>query len=194
VNKAIQGGVLMKIMILTSSPNKDGLTAACGAEAKKGAEMGSATVSIIDLNALNISRCQACGNGWGTCGDKHVCQVEDDFQKLHSEMAEADGYIIITPVYWHDMSESLKAFVDRLRRCEAGKGDQNSLAGKPFVCVAAPGGSGNGAISCLASFERFVDHVKGVKYDFINITRRSRDYKLTTIREASKSMAESLLK
>jgi len=183
----------MKIMVFTSSPNKDGLTAACGAEAKKGAEMGSAQVELVDLNELNIPRCQACGNGWGTCRDKHFCQVEDDFQNLHSKVAEADGYIIITPVYWHDMSESLKAFLDRLRRCEAFS-DKNVLSGKPFVCVAAPGGSGNGAISCLASFERFVDHVKGVKYDLINITRRSRDYKLITIREASKSMAESLLK
>jgi multimeric flavodoxin WrbA len=182
----------MKIMILTSSPNKDGLTASCAKEAKVGVEMGSANASIIDLNALNIASCHACGNGYGPCGSKHTCQVEDDFQNLHVEMSEADAYIIITPVYWHEMSESLKVFIDRLRRCEASNGEKNNLAGKPFVCVAAPGGSGNGCISCLASFERFVDHVKGVKYDFIGITRKSRDYKLTTIREASKSMVESL--
>jgi len=182
----------MGIMILTSSPNNDGLTAACGKEAQIGVGMGSADASIIDLNKLNISSCHACGNGWGTCLDKHTCQVKDDFQKLHSEMAEADGYIIITPVYWHDMSESLKVFIDRLRRCEASKGDKNNLAGKPFISVAAPGGSGNGCISCLASFERFVDHVKGIKYDFIGVTRRNREYKLKTVREASKSMAESL--
>jgi len=183
----------MNIMIFTSSPNKDGLTAACGEEARIGVEMGSSDASIIDLNALNISSCSACGkNGWGTCLDKHICQVEDDFQKLHAAMAEADGYIIITPVYWHDMSESLKVFIDRLRRCEASNGDKNNLFGKPFICVAAPGGSGNGCISCLASFERFVDHVKGVKYDFIGVTRRNREYKLTTIREAAKSMAKNL--
>ena len=181
----------MNIIILTSSPNSDGLTAACGLEAQIGAKMGSANASIINLNALNISSCHACGNGWGPCKETHTCQVEDDFQNLHLTMAEADGYIIITPVYWHDMSESLKVFIDRLRRCEASKGEQNNLAGKPFICVAAPGGSGNGCISCLASFERFVDHVKGVKYDFIGITRRNRDYTLTTIREAAKSMATS---
>lgn len=183
----------MNIMILTSSPNKDGLTAACGQEAKAGVEMGCVDASIIDLNSLNISSCHACGSGWGTCRDKNNCQVEDDFQKLHAEIMKADGYIIITPVYWHDMSESLKVFIDRLRRCETSKGTENSLAGKPFICVAAPGGSGNGCISCLASFERFVDHIKGVKYDFIGITRRNREYKLTTIREAAKSMAKSLM-
>ncbi len=182
----------MKIMILTSSPNNDGLTAACGEEAKIGVEMSSANASIINLNTLNIPSCHACGNGWGTCLNKHTCQVEDDFQKLHTTMTQADAYIIITPVYWGDMSESLKAFIDRLRRCEASNGEKNNLFGKPFICVAAPGGTGNGCISCLASFERFVDHVKGVKYDFIGVTKRNKDYKLTTIRSAAKSMAESL--
>jgi len=182
----------MKIMIITSSPNKDGLTAACRNEAKAGVEMGLATAQTINLNTLNIPACHACGSGWGTCLKEHTCQVKDDFQDLHAKMAEADGYIIITPVYWGDMSESLKAFIDRLRRCEALNGDANSLFGKPFICVAAPGGTGNGCISTLASFERFVDHVKGVKYDFIGVTRRSRDYKLNTIKNAAKSMVESL--
>ena len=55
----------MKIIILTSSPNEDGLTAACGEEAKAGAESGDAIASIINLNSLNISSCHACGKGWG---------------------------------------------------------------------------------------------------------------------------------
>ena len=182
----------MNIMIITSSPNTDGLTAACAVEAKAGVEMGSATASVVNLNTLNIPSCHACGNGWGTCRTEHTCQVQDDFQNLHTSMRDADGYIIITPVYWGDMSESLKAFSDRLRRSEATNGDKNNLAGKPFICVAAPGGTGNGGISCLSTFERFVDHIKGVKYDFIGVTKRSKDYKLTTIREAAKSMVQSL--
>jgi len=182
----------MKIVILTSSPNNDGLTAACSNEAKAGVEMGSANALTINLNKLNISSCHACENGWGTCHVNHTCQVEDDFQELHAQVAAADGYIIITPVYWHDMSESLKVFIDRLRRCEATNGKKNNLFGKPFICVAAPGGTGNGCISTLATFERFVDHIKGVKYDFIGITQRNRDYKLTTIRDAAKSMSKSL--
>jgi len=60
------------------------------------------------------------------------------------------------------------------------------------ICVAAAGGTGNGLISCLATMERFVDHVKGKKYDFIGVTRKSKAYKLKAIYEAAKSMAESL--
>ncbi|MCB2352643.1 flavodoxin family protein [Clostridium estertheticum] len=182
----------MNIMIITASPNTDGLTAACGKAAKVGVEMGSALANMISLNTLNIPSCHACESGWGTCLKEHTCQVKDDFQDLHEKMSKADGYIIITPVYWGDMSESLKSFIDRLRRCEASNGDKNSLFGKPFICVAAPGGTGNGCISTLASFERFVDHVKGVKYDFIGITRRNKEYKLVTIKNAANSMVQSL--
>jgi len=183
----------MNITILTSSPNKDGLTAACAKAAVEGAELSGAQVFLVCLNDLNIPSCIACGNGWGTCRDGHYCQVENDFQKLHADLKETDALIIITPVYWGEMSESAKNFIDRLRRCEAINGDKNILAGKPIICIAAAGGSGNGTISCLESMDRFVNHIRGIKYDFIGITRSSREYKLTTIKEATRSMAKKQL-
>jgi hypothetical protein len=42
--------------------------------------------------------------------------------------------------------------------------------------------------------EKFVDHVKGVKYDLIGVTKRNRDYKLKAIYEAAKQMGDSLNK
>ncbi|HBV98591.1 MAG: iron-sulfur protein [Peptococcaceae bacterium BICA1-7] len=182
----------MKIMVITGSPNKEGLTADCGNQARLGAEASGAEVTSVCLNDLNIGRCRACNNGWGTCRDRHVCQVEDDFQKLHAGLKEIDGFILVTPVYWWDMSESVKAFVDRLRRCEALKGEDQFIGGKPVISVAAAGGTGNGCISCLTALEKFVDHVKGIKFDFIGVTRRNKDYKLKTIFDAGGTMAESL--
>jgi len=68
------------------------------------------------------------------------------------------------------------------------------LAGKPVIFVAAAGGTGNGVISCLSTMEKFVEHVKAIKYDFIGVTRKSREYKLKTIFEAAKFLAESLVR
>jgi multimeric flavodoxin WrbA len=184
----------MKIIVISSSPNTDGLTVKCAAQALQGAEKAGAETKHIRLNDLEIGKCMACNNGWGTCRDQHYCQVEDDFQGIHKIMAEMDGYIIITPVYWWDMSESAKAFLDRLRRCEATKARTNGttlMQGKPVLCVAAAGGTGNGLISCLGTMERFVDHVKGIKFDFIGVTQRSKEYKLGTIKDAAEKMAES---
>ena len=182
----------MKITILTSSPNKDGLTAACAKEAKEGALLNGVEVSLISLNDLNIPSCSACDNGWGSCRDGHTCQVKDDFEKTHVSLKDSDGLIIISPVYWGELSESAKNFLDRLRRCEAMHGDKNIIAGKPIICVAAAGGSGNGTISCLESMDRFVNHLRGIKYDFISITQRTREYKLKTIKEAASSLCNSL--
>lgn len=183
---------MMKVMIFTSSPNAEGLTAACGNAAKTGAEKAGAETFMVNLNRLNIGQCQACGNGWGPCGTHHECQVKDDFQDLHASLADMDAFVIVTPVYWGEMSESAKAFFDRVRRNEAKKTDNTFIDGKPIIAIAAAGGSGNGLTSCLTSMERFLMHVRAEKFDLIGITQKSRGYKLDTIHEATREMVSYL--
>ncbi|MDA8223162.1 flavodoxin family protein [Desulfosporosinus sp.] len=178
----------MNVMILTSSPNIDGLTAACGNAAKAGAEETGAKVVMVNLNQQRIGSCHACGNGWGTCRNEHECQVKDDFQSLHASMADMDAFVLITPVYWGEMSESAKSFTDRLRRCEALKKEKTFFEEKPVIAVAAAGGSGNGITSCLTSMERLLTHVKAERFDFIGVTQKNRRYKLETIHDAAKEM------
>ena len=182
----------MNVMIFTSSPNDEGLTAACGNAAKTGAEQAGAQVVMVNLNRLQIGQCQACANGWGPCRNEHKCQVQDDFQALHASMVDIDAFVMITPVYWGEMSESAKAFSDRVRRSEALKKHKTVFEEKPVIAIAAAGGSGNGLTTCLTSIERLFTHVKAEKFDFIGITQKSRGYKLDTIREAAKEMLSSL--
>jgi len=144
----------------------------------------------IRLNDLQIGRCQACDNGWGKCLNDHECQTQDDFQSLHARVRQADAYVIVTPVYWGEPSESAKAFLDRLRRCEASREDESSLFGKPVICVAAAGGSGNGTITCLLSMERWAQQVRARVFDLLPVNRWSREYKLAAIRAAAQAMVE----
>jgi multimeric flavodoxin WrbA len=178
----------MKIMIITSSPNKEGLTAACGNAAETGAREAGAEVVRVSLNERNIGTCQACGNGWGPCLNNHECQVEDDFQKLHNQMGEMDAFVFVTPVYWGEMSESAKSFFDRLRRSEAWKKEKTFVEGKPVIAVAAAGGSGNGTISCLTQMERLLMHIKADRYDYISITKKTREFKLDSINAGVRGM------
>jgi multimeric flavodoxin WrbA len=183
----------MDFMVISSSPNTDGLTAACAAAAVKGALQGGGDAEEIRLNDLRVGMCQACDDGWGTCLPNHECQVEDDFQTLHARALAADAYVLVTPVYWGEMSESAKAFTDRLRRCEATRGDESGLFGKPVIAVAAAGGSGNGMITCLLSMERWIEHVRARKFDLIPVNRWSREYKLTAIWEAARAMVQEAI-
>ncbi len=181
----------MQVLIIHSSPNHDGLTAACASAAAEGAQSAGAETEIVRLNDLDVGMCQACDNGWGTCRTQHSCQVEDDFQALHARICAADALVLVTPVYWGEMSESAKALTDRLRRCEATRGEESCLAGKPVLAVAAAGGSGGGMVTCLASMERWISHTRARIWDLLPVNRWSRPYKLTAIREAARAMVEA---
>jgi len=178
----------MNVIVISSSPNKDGLTAACATAAVEGVLQAGGRAEEVRLNDLQVGMCRACGNGWSTCLDDHECQTEDDFQALHARVLQADACVLVTPVYWGEMSESAKAFTDRLRRCEATRGDESGLFGKPVIAVAAAGGSGNGMITCLQSMERWIQHVRARKFDLIPVNRWSREYKLVAIRDAAREM------
>jgi multimeric flavodoxin WrbA len=181
----------MNVLIFSSSPNTNGLTAACAQAALEGIQQAGGNANEIRINDLNIASCEACDDGWGTCRDEHFCNVLDDFQPLHDRTLKADAYIFVTPVYWGDLSESMKAFSDRMRRCEALRGEESGFYQKPIIMVAAAGGSGNGMITCLASLERWIQHVHARKWDFIPVNRWNRVYKLEAIRSAAKAMVQT---
>jgi multimeric flavodoxin WrbA len=183
----------MNVIVISSSPNRDGLTAACAAAVVEGVIQAGGRAEEVRLNDLQVGMCQACGNGWGTCLDDRECQTEDDFQALHARVLQADAYVLVTPVYWGEMSESAKAFTDRLRRCEATRGDESGLFDKPVIAVAAAGGSGGGMITCLLSMERWIEHVRARKFDLIPVNRWSREYKLVAIREAARTMVQEAM-
>ena len=184
----------MEILVISASPNQDGLTAACASSACEGIRLAGGAVEEIHLNDLSIGKCQACERGWGTCLNDHVCQTQDDFQAVHQRVLKADAYILVTPVYWGEMSEAAKAFTDRLRRCEATRDRASGLLNKPVIAVAAAGGSGNGMLTCLASLERWIEHVRARKFDFIAVNRWNREYKLVAIHAAARCMVTDLVK
>jgi len=183
----------MDVIVLSSSPNKDGLTAACASAAVTGARQAGGRAEEVRLNDLQIGMCQACDTGYGTCRSEHECQLQDDFQALHARVRQAGAHVIVTPVYWGEMSESAKAFADRLRRCEATRGDESALSGKSAIVVAAAGGSGGGTITCLLSMERWCQHVRARVFDLIPVKRWNRTYKLVAIQKAARAMVQEAM-
>lgn len=181
----------MKVLVFSSSPNTDGLTSACAAAAMEGIQRAGGLPEQVRLNDFKIAACEACDNAWGTCLEEHACQVLDDFQGIHERTLNAEAYVFVTPVYYGDLSESMKSFSDRLRRCEAPRGDGSRLAKKPIIMVAAAGGSGNGMITCLANLERWIQHVHARKWDFIPVNKWNRAYKLATISAAAEAMVRN---
>jgi len=107
----------MKCIAIQSSPNTDGLTAGSAQAVLDGFEAEGGEVELLHLNQMDIRPCLACEEGWGNCRDGD-CIQDDDLVLIRGKIAEADALVFATPVYWHDLSESAKRFLDRLRRTE----------------------------------------------------------------------------
>ena len=178
------------MLLISASPNRDGLTAACATAAAEGVTAAGGKAETLFLNEAGVGLCRACERGWGPCREEHRCKTDDGFGAVHARVGQSDAYGLITPVYWGEMSESAKALCDRLRRCEATRDrGQSMLSGKPVLAVAAAGGSGNGIPTCLLAMDRWIQHVQARTFDLIGVNRWSRDYKLVAIREAARVMA-----
>jgi len=176
----------MKYLIISGNPKSDGLCAEVIKQVQKGTLAANVDAEI--LTVADLDRCDVCDNGWGTCRNQHVCAYgEDGFNEAQDKVKNAEQICIVTPVYWGEMAEGLKGFLDRLRRCEYG--EKGALAGKQILLIASPGGSGRGALTCLEQMERFCNQTSAVIFDYIAINRWNSDYKKEAVFAAAKAMA-----
>ena len=183
----------MKVLVVMSDPNPNGLVAACADAARQGIVDGHSPVRIINLNDLRIERCAMCDpDGWGTCRTKHVCEVNDDFQDLHESVNQAQGYVFITPSYFGAMGEAMRAFLDRLRRCEATKdpalGEESALLGKPTVGIVVAADGSGGAVTTLAELAGIMQQMQALVFDLIPVTEKTQTYQLETVHDALLAM------
>ena len=177
-------------IIITSSPNADGLTSACGKAAYEGITKAGGEAEIIDISAAKLEPCRICGNGWGQCRDSAKCVIEDILAQLQEKIRNSEGVFLITPVYWGQPSERMKYFLDRFRRCEAFGKSNGAASEKKISLVAAAGGSGNGTVSCLAEMEQWCRHVHAIPQERVGITRFNRGVMLPAITDAAERLAK----
>jgi multimeric flavodoxin WrbA len=182
----------MKYLIVSGNPKKHGLCHSIVEAVKQGAEKGGADTELVTVEKLG--RCRVCGEGWGICQELHRCVFGNDgFDEVQEKIRQADLLCFITPVYWEEMTETLKNFFDRFRRCEADflatPGRPPTLKGKQVLLVASPGGSGNGGPACLSQMDRFCRHTGAVIFDYISVNRWNKDYKREAAFAAAKAMA-----
>ena len=179
----------MKAIAIQSSPNLDGLTSSLAQAVLKGVEAEGGETEFIHLNRLDIKPCVACNDGWGECRKEGVCILKDDFQNLTKKIAKSDALIFATPVYWHDLSESAKVFLDRLRRCETGR-DFKTFTGKKAIGIASAGGSGRGAVRALYNLEDYLRRLGFNIFDLVPVTRFSKDHKLEMLEKAGRRLVK----
>ena len=178
----------MKLTIIWSSPNEDGLTAQAAQSFARGASRGGAQVTLVPLNQLTLEHCRACDRGWGRCKSQGSCIIDDDFAPLYSQLAASDAFVLVSAVYWHDLTEQMKTFLDRLRRCETGH--NGYLKGRECFVAACAGGTGHGATECLRQTEKTLGHLSVHALDLLPVTRFNKGYLLPALEEAGETFMQ----
>lgn len=175
-----------KVIGIQSSPNLDGLTCQLAQAVLDGAKGEGAEIELVHLNKLSIESCRAHNRSWGTCRSEGKCMIEDDFENLREKINQADALVFCSPVYFGDLSESAKRFLDRWRRCEIHNRQDSPLKGKLAIGIAAAGGSGGGAVNALHNLETYLRWLQFTIFDLVPVTQISKTHKLDMLNVAGK--------
>lgn len=101
----------MKVIAINGSPKKAGNTYHALKSAVEEFESAGIECEIINVGGENIRGCIACG----ACGRNKngKCIIDDKVNEIIPKMAEADGIIISSPVYYASIAGTMKCFLDR---------------------------------------------------------------------------------
>jgi multimeric flavodoxin WrbA len=102
----------MRVLVLSSSPRRDGNSAALARAAADGLQEAGHQAELVfapDILSGFLRDCRTCRNAEGEC------TIEDGFAETFLQRyLPAEGFIAATPIYWYGMSAQLKAFFDRM--------------------------------------------------------------------------------
>ena len=145
----------MKVLAIAGSRNEKGQTARAMEAFLSGVTETGVGVEKLFLPHMNIERCRQCNeDGWGLCRNEGRCVIEDDLSLIEQKIQEAKGVVFATPVYYSDLSESIRGFLDRFRRVITHSDRQEEVTKKPAVGICVAGGGGGGAPPCTVSLEK----------------------------------------
>lgn len=100
----------MNVLMLNGSPHKEGNTYIALREAAKIFKAENIDTEILHIGNKNIRGCIACYS----CKETGKCVFQDIVNETAVKLAQCDGLIIGSPVYFASANATLIAFLDRL--------------------------------------------------------------------------------
>ena len=101
------------VLIISSSPRKDGNSETLAAAFAKGALEAGSKVETVYLREKEYGFCKGCF----ACLKLGHCVIKDDAVEVAAKMHDADVLVFVTPVYYYSVSGQLKTMLDRATRC-----------------------------------------------------------------------------
>lgn len=110
INTVMREGNGMKVILINGSPHKDGCTYTALKECKKGIEELGLRAEIVHIGNNPVYGCSACFE----CEESNRCIYDDICNEIIEKMADADGIIIGSPVYFAGPTGALCALLERI--------------------------------------------------------------------------------
>ena len=181
----------MKLIMVLGSRNPEGQTARAADALLEGFIEAGGTGERIFLPTVKLERCRQCDErGWGTCRSEGQCVIEDDLAAIVDRIREADVAVFATPVYFGDLSESMRALTDRVRRITRHETGQVGLTDKRAVGICVAGGGGGGAPNCTVSLEKVLRTSGFDVIDLVPVRRQNLEHKCGVLRLTGKWLAQ----
>ena len=98
-----------KVLIISTSPRKNGNSETLSDAFRKGATDGGNIVEKISLYDKTIGFCKGCL----ACQKTGRCVIHDDADTIAQKMLSADVLVFATPIYYYEMSGQMKTMLDR---------------------------------------------------------------------------------
>ncbi|HIE27224.1 TPA: flavodoxin family protein [Candidatus Poribacteria bacterium] len=172
----------MKVLIVLGSRNPQGQTARAADALLQGVTDEGSQGERVFLPKMKIESCRQCeDSGWGICRTEGKCVIEDDFAAIVGQIRDADAVVFANPVYFSDLSESMRAFTDRLRRTCMHEAGRDKIADKPAIGICVAGGGGGGAPACAVSLEKVLQRCGFDVVDMIPARRQNLDMKVNIL-------------
>ena len=100
----------MKVLIINGSPRVNGNTATAIAEMEKIFASNGVETKTLQVGNQAVRGCMACGG----CAKSGKCVVDDIVNEAAPILAECDGMVVASPVYYASANGTLVSFLDRL--------------------------------------------------------------------------------
>ncbi len=101
---------MKNVLILSSSPRKDGNSDTLCQALAEGAREAGHHVEYLFLGHHRIAPCTGCG----LCSfHGKPCPIQDDAKAIQEKMLAADVIVMATPVYFYSLSAQMKTLIDR---------------------------------------------------------------------------------